>query len=426
MIRLHHKEYSQLRLFRFFAFCCFVLCVLTLLNGCSSPSSDRKPGAFVKPCEFGFSTDNSGSICRWYHNSTFPECTSQMRSEMASRNQRIEPFSECGSPIGSSQSQTSTGPSQCTQSFQTESSASICGWYWGNTKPHCDDQMRKEFTRRGLAINPKESCGRDIRQATPVCSQSFAQSSTSLICSSYWNNTNPQCDSRMREELNKRNLRITPKSECGMPEIQPSSTALPMTQARICARDFRSHTPATICSLYWGNENTECDPQMSAELERRRLKVAPLSECGKPLSLTTGAPPDASPGGVCSVDNVRSFASQPTTKLCQIATSRGPCQQIARTALSGHGLTTGDASLACGRPESKQCEAVLTKVRNSANPVNAACAIRNDKASVEGLRCRAVLAGFLLREGRGSGAAGSTCGSPITTRDLEIISMPAR
>ncbi len=72
------------------------------------------------------------------------------------------------------------------------------------------------------------------------------------------------------------------------PAVSPSE-APPTTPApALCMRTFTSENPRQLCELYWGNQLTQCDPQILGELNRRQLQTHPQASCGLPVRTQGG------------------------------------------------------------------------------------------------------------------------------------------
>jgi hypothetical protein len=321
--------------------------------------------------------------------------------------------------------QTPPALSSCSLSFNSNSPSQICGWYWGNTFPQCDSVMSAELSRRNLNLSPPSACGTSkspvppAAPSTQACSFTFQGNSATQICDWYWKDAYKQCDPVMLAELNRRNLNISPQSLCGTPRVVPS-TPPPVTSG--CTQNYRSAPAADICRTYWGNLNTPCDPAMREELSARSLIITPPNDCGKPLgtNATPARPIQATTS--CGVNDVIAFSNQPIQQLCSIAQGTGACRGAASIAIQGRGFSAGGHSGTCGQPESGRCGQLLARFNAAQNPVVAACSVRTDRTSELGLACRSSINGFLLGRGSSSGLVpGSSCGQPITERELQQV-----
>ncbi len=313
----------------------------------------------------------------------------------------------------------------CTFAFQNNTPSQICGWYWNNTFPQCDSAMSAELNRRNLNVSPRQQCGTSKSStAAPApssqsCGYSFTTDSTERICNWYWGNTFRQCDSVMAAELNRRNLNISPQSACGTPRAGASAQS---PAGSGCTQSYRSTSSADICRAYWGNLNLPCDGAMREEMSARNLAITPPNECGKPLGTTANATRPAQPISSCGVSDLPAFSNQPIQQLCAIAGGSGPCRGAARIAIQGRGFSPGGNSGSCGQPDSGRCGQLLSRFSSAPNPVQAACSVRSSRTSEEGLMCRSSINGFLLARGVSSGLVpGSACGQSITERELQQI-----
>ena len=121
----------------------------------------------------------------------------------------------------------------------------------------------------------------------------------------------------------------------------------------------------------------------------------------------------------CDLANLDAFTAQTTNALCSIAYGGETCRRLAKSSVEGRGLSVGDSANTCGFPSSNECALLLGRLAVSANPVPTACNVRNDKASLTALNCRAAVGGFLLNLRRSSGLVG-TCGQPLTSKELDL------
>lgn len=319
----------------------------------------------------------------------------------------------------------SPSSSACTFAFQNNTPNQICGWYWGNTFPQCDSVMSAELNRRNLYVSPRQLCGTS-KSSTPAqtassqtCGFNFNNDPAERICNWYWGNTFRQCDSVMAAELNRRNLNLSPQSICGTPRATPS-TQRPATSA--CTLNYRSVPTSDICRAYWSNSNLPCDGAMREELSARNVVISPSSECGKPLGAAASTARPTQPVSNCGVSDLAAFSNQSIQQLCAIANGSGSCRGAARIAIQGRGLSAGGGSSACGQPDGGRCSQLIARFNSAQNPVQAACSVRSNRTSEEALVCRSSINGFLLARGASSGLIpGSSCGQPITERELQQI-----
>jgi len=162
----------------------------------------------------------TASICTTYWNNSDTRCDAFIRSEFVKRGVSASKNS-CGEPI------------YCTK-YIGSTPSDLCKTYWSNTDTKCDSFIRGELERRGLQNSADSSvCGApknnlNIQNSNPqkntTCNYSFSELDTRSICGHYWNNAYPQCDSRMADELQKRQVLSSPKEQCGV-KFNNSSTA---------------------------------------------------------------------------------------------------------------------------------------------------------------------------------------------------------
>lgn len=258
---------------------------------------------------------------------------------------------------------------------------------------------------------------------TKSCYANFTENSPGTICGWYWENFLPECDSRMRDEMTRRRLVIHPRSECGniissspTPSKRLSNTSDGSNQ---CTIDASNLSTTSICNAFWENLSVPCDPKFKAELEKRGVSIYRKADCGKPLAARPAQIDERAL--TCDATSIINFSTQSIKNLCQTVHAGGDCKNVARQVLNGQLIAIGRNDAACGRSEAGNCSAIIQNIKNSNNPVSAACSIRNDKTSVEGLRCRSTVNGYLLSQGKSSGILGGQCGRAIQDSEIDII-----
>jgi len=166
------------------------------------------------------------SICTTYWNNSDTRCDAVIRSEFTKR--------------GVSSSKNSCGEPLYCSKYIGSSPSDLCKTYWSNLDTKCDPFIRGELERRDLQGSADSSvCGtpknnKNIQnnnsQKNTSCNYSFSELDTRSICGHYWNNAYPQCDSRMADELQKRQVFASPKDQCGVKFNNSSASQTPTIQ----------------------------------------------------------------------------------------------------------------------------------------------------------------------------------------------------
>ena len=184
--------------------------LIFIISGCgTSPQRQQVNG--YDSCSI-YQIRDTSSLCTTYFNNSDTKCDAVIRSEFIKR--------------GVSDSRNSCGePNYCTQ-YISSSTTDLCKAYWSNLDTRCDSFIRGELDRRGLQSSKDSStCGTPKKnintqnsnsQKNTICNYSFSELDTRSICGHYWNNAYPQCDSRMSDELQKRQVFSSPKEQCGV------------------------------------------------------------------------------------------------------------------------------------------------------------------------------------------------------------------
>ena len=295
----------------------------------------------------------------------------------------------------------------CVASFNSASPASICNIYWRTNSTVCDSQIRDAMSDRGLLLFPQNSCGQPI---SSVCAAKYDGVDSEAICDSYWLNKNSSCDEKMRMIMGQRGLHIIPRAACGTPILAGVAA---------CSYDFSGGATKDICSRYWQNHDVQCDKKMTDELSRRGLNIFPREKCGDSVPSANSLAPVSMPKS-CSLESIPEFVSKKPADLCKIAHSRDSCSRIARISLQGRSIAIGSSVASCGGLEKNDCATVIRKLESGSKKISAACAVRNDKTSLLGLKCRSEISGFLLNNNRSSGVGAPTCGQPLSALELEV------
>lgn len=106
-------------------------------------------------------------------------------------------------------------PKSCLSIYQYSSSKNLCDVYWDNKNPMCDNELRILLRDRGQSVTPRSICGQSLNISNPnSCNLININQLTPIsLCNTYYSTSN--CNTEIRSELSKRNLKSTPKDECG-------------------------------------------------------------------------------------------------------------------------------------------------------------------------------------------------------------------
>jgi hypothetical protein len=189
------------------------------------------------------------------------------------------------------------------------------------------------------------------------CLSTYQYYSSKNICDVYWDNKNPQCDSDLRILLRDRGQSATPRSICGQPIARPSASTSSCNLTNI-----RQITPTNLCNTYYSTSN--CNSEITSELNRRNLKSAPKDACGTNNNLNLNFP---------------------IIKLTS---------------------------------DNKQCEVYLNEIFLDRTPIKTACSERYKSIRDETILCRQELNTFIAANSVGVGKNFETCGLPIPTTPI--------
>jgi TPR repeat protein len=183
------------------------------------------------------------------------------------------------------------------------------------------------------------------------CLSTYQYYSSKNICDVYWDNKNPQCDNDLKILLRDRGQSVTPRSICGQPikNSNPPSCNL---------ANISQLTPTNLCNTYYSTSN--CNPEITVELIKRNLKLAPKDICG--TSINTNS----------SIKVIK--------------------------------LTS----------ENKQCQTYLNDIFLMTDPLKAACIERYKSVRDETIICRQELNTFISANSNGVGKNFDSCGTSIT------------
>ena len=106
-------------------------------------------------------------------------------------------------------------PKSCLSIYHNYSSKNLCDIYWENKNPFCDYDLRIILSDRKQSITPRSICGQAINSSpSNSCKLSnISQITPTNLCNTYYSTSN--CNSEIRGELTKRNLKSAPKDDCG-------------------------------------------------------------------------------------------------------------------------------------------------------------------------------------------------------------------
>ena len=106
-------------------------------------------------------------------------------------------------------------PKSCRSIYHNYSSKNLCDIYWENKNPFCDYDLRIILSDRGQSITPRTNCGQPIKSSNiNSCNLTNINQLTPLnLCNAYYSTNN--CNTEIRNEFTRRNLRSTPQRDCG-------------------------------------------------------------------------------------------------------------------------------------------------------------------------------------------------------------------
>jgi hypothetical protein len=298
----------------------------------------------------------------------------------------------------------------------TDSTDSLCRWFHtGTFGASCRSDIRSELEGRKVNISPVADCGRPIQQ---VCQVSFNSSdSTNDLCTFlHAGSFGPACAQGITAELLRRNVQLWPRLDCGR-QIAPPQ----------CSLDISRLSSAEICTNYWGYRNVECDAAYAAELSKRGLQISKAA-CGQPVRATVTPTPNTSQTSqdqhlqTCRYSDLAALNKLSNIELCRSVREKGGCSGVARTILSGRGVSANSDST-CGE-RSADCAAHIDSFRAAKDPIGAGCDLRFAR-SPESVRCRINTVGFLFINFRRTGVNRSQCGAPLSPEDfLQFRNVP--
>ena len=182
------------------------------------------------------------------------------------------------------------------------------------------------------------------------CLSTYQYYSSKNICDVYWDNKNPQCDNDFRILLRDRGQTVTPRSICGLPITIPNTNSCNLT-------NIGQLTPTNLCNTYYSTNN--CNSEITSELNKRNLKLAPKDACGT---------------------NNNSNINLPIIKLTS---------------------------------DNKQCQVYLNEIFLDRTPVKTACTERYKSIRDETILCRQEVNTFIAANSVGVGKNFESCGLPI-------------
>jgi hypothetical protein len=297
--------------------------------------------------------------------------------------------------------------SSCTVNFYNDPHQSLCGWYYngfGVFGSSCDSKIIQELERQGRSVFPRTSCGQ-IKPSPAVseCRRKYANSSTQAMCDVYHFNRDLGCDGSIREIFRERNLELHPRASCGG-QTQSNAPA----QASVCRRTVANETTASLCTLYWDNRDTACDPQLRTELIRRIGSTGNDKNSCVQLDLTSTLQ-------ACTGFSLGQLTRAQPLQLCSASSGKNDCSRLADALLLGRGLKS---SQPCGEVSQDECSSLVRSLSGRADGVSEACRIKNDKNQLLGVKCRRSINGFLLGKQVSPGNASTSCGQPVKANDL--------
>ena len=163
-----------------------------------------------------------------------------------------------------------TTPQSCLSNYQYYSSRNLCDTYWDNKNPQCDNTLRILLTDRGQLVTPRSMCGQSIIHSNSnSCNlTNITQLTPSSLCNTYYSTSN--CNVEIRNELSRRNLKSTPRNDCGS-SLSTNSSSCNLT-------NINQLTSSQLCNTYYSTSS--CNTEIRSELSKRNLKSTPKDDCG--------------------------------------------------------------------------------------------------------------------------------------------------
>lgn len=296
----------------------------------------------------------------------------------------------------------------------TDSTESLCRWWHSDTfGAACSPNILTELQRRNVIISPRSECGKPQQQTCRVSFNSI--DSTANLCSWWHSNTfGSACAPSIQAEMNRRNIVISPRSECGNP------------QQRTCNVTINSNDPTESLCRWWHDDTfgSVCALRIHSELARRNVITIPRSECGKPIippqtNKTQASQRLRSPEALlqsCAFSDLADLNALSNLELCRAVRTGGQCSSVARTILAGRGLSANPDS-SCGTV-STECGAHIGNIRAEKDPIAKSCDSRFERTA-DSIRCRVNTVGLLFINARRTGNNRSECGAPLLQIDFE-------
>jgi hypothetical protein len=293
----------------------------------------------------------------------------------------------------------------------TDSTENLCRWWHTNRfGTWCAANIAAELQRRNVILSPASECGKP-QQQTCYISFNSTDPTESLCRWSYDNTFGPACAPSIRSELSRRNVVTSPRAECGRPIGRPQ-----------CTLDTSRIATAEICSSYWGNRNLACDGNFIRELNLRGLQTG-KNTCGQPITAaqtqrTDNTQPQMAQEALktCAFSDLGNLTQLSAADLCGSIRGGGQCSSVARTILAGRGLSANPDN-SCGTA-SPECGEHIGKIRADKDPIAKSCDSRFERTA-DSVRCRVNTVGLLFINARRTGNNRSECGAPLLQVDFE-------
>ena len=255
---------------------------ILFISGCASGSNNSHASEPPKSCNYSFDNTPPNAICQLYYSNKLNICDRKIMKTMTDRQLQLTPQSMCGLPL----TERSPASTNCNMNFYSMPAEQVCDSYWNNKDRQCDERMRETFKSRNIQMHPRAVCG--IPNSTPnsitsnQCTDDFRKLSSIDICSGFWSNKNTVCDSKMREELQRRGSNVYPREMCGQ-SVSPKESAPTVSVPRLCSIEnipsFVAKNSNDLCKILYSKDG--CSRLAKISLQGRSISIGnSVASCG--------------------------------------------------------------------------------------------------------------------------------------------------
>jgi len=222
-------------------------------------------------------------------------------------------------------------------------------------------------------LYPPEQCGKSSKDTlkvdsgtasqnnqSQICTSDFSGSTAEYLCETYHKNRWVQCDSKIRNEILTRGLKLNPVIQCGQKLDRDTGNSSLTKSPPQC--DVVRFTTEKLCDDYWNNKNSSCNSNIISEINKRGWSHQPQLTCGT-MPLTNNA--------------VGNTAQQEY---------KFPPKVIAG------------------------CDTVIGKIKINSNPIATACSLHHRSMDIDSIKCKRNIDEFIKLNSKGVGKSFATCG----------------